>query len=203
MRQLREAEMSPAVAAWLESLGCDVYTEVPHYGRAIDVVGVCWPTERVIAVEMKTSLTHGVIRQASRVQVQTPWAYAAVASKPKASGILRASQLGIGVLQVCGGSCRVLLEPQVGKCKPFAPQKLIDLLRQLPKGGVGGKPCLKGEGPAQDVDRAIAEYRAEHPKATWQEVFENVPNHYAHARSMAGAMGKLRCRRHWQERRNP
>lgn len=74
-------------------------------------------------------------------------------------------------------------------------------IRRLGPGGVGGYPCRKGEGPAQDVYEAVQAYRLEHPEARWKEVFEAVPNHYASWQSLRSSMPKVEVRRAWAERR--
>jgi cysteine synthase len=53
----------------------------------------------------------------------------------------------------------------------------------------------KGEGPAIECSRAVDQYRKAHPGASWLEIFENVPNHYSHHRSLAQAMKQVTERR--------
>ncbi|GAG36697.1 unnamed protein product, partial [marine sediment metagenome] len=61
-----------------------------------------------------------------------------------------------------------------------------------------GKPNRKGVGPAQECWRNIIKYRAEHPKATWRELFQKIPNHYSNHKNMYSAMRMLQERLAWQ-----
>lgn len=55
----------------------------------------------------------------------------------------------------------------------------------------GGVPNMLGIGPAQQCLAAVKSYRAEHPHASWREIYAAVPNHYTSFRSMQGAMSKM------------
>jgi len=66
-------------------------------------------------------------------------------------------------------------------------------------GGIAGKPTLKGEGPAQECYERVQKFKQAQPKATWKEVFENVGNHYANPRSMAGAMRMVEVVREYRK----
>lgn len=78
---LRESDLYEPVKQWLEARGWDVYPEVQPeaYGRRVDIVGLQGPIS-VAIVEMKTSLTHEVVRQAERwignahyIYIAVPW----------------------------------------------------------------------------------------------------------------------------------
>ena len=79
---------------------------------------------------------------------------------------------------------------------PWAPrkEKMVRALVGTEPGGVAGLPTLRGLGPAQDCYRALTAYREAHPKATWVEIYREVPNHYANAKSMASAMSIVKDR---------
>lgn len=189
-RIYREAEMSPAVIAWLRGMGYSVYAEVPSPGGVADHVGVRWSDMSIVFVEMKCSLTWEVIRQAQYKQLLTPLVYAAVKSKPRQSSLDKAANRGIGVWS--NGS--VILEPncttKFDHCyrADTLMGRLLEFCRKAPEGGVGGMPTVKGDGPAIRVASAVTAYLREHPGASWKEIYHNVPNHYAHAASMRGAL---------------
>ena len=62
------------------------------------------------------------------------------------------------------------------------------------KGARSVFPQQKGEGPAQDVWKRICAYRSQRPDATWRELYDNIPNHYASHKNMYSAMRFLRER---------
>lgn len=186
-RQLRECELSKPVSEWLEGRGLEVYAEVPLGAGAIDLVGVDYQNNIVVSVEMKTGYTRKVFSQAQLAGTRSNEAWVCAPTKPAQKTLDYAELYGVGILRVYAGRVEIVTE-----CPKRAHYPRIDStirqLKRLPKGGIGGKPCVKGEGPAQSVAQKVRDYiKANCPK-TWQEVFENVPNHYAHARSMGGTM---------------
>lgn len=192
MPNLNEAALSKPVSAWLESRGLRVFAEVPHYGSAIDLVGADVERPFIVGVELKTGFTQKLFYQALSAQYAVDESWACAPTKPTKAKVARARQLGIGLLRVQDGRVFIVLEPErtelSRKLKDWHRNKLIKRLATHPEGGVGGMPNLKGEGPAVRVRDAVLEYMAEHPNAGWQEIFNQVPNHYASFRSMAGVM---------------
>jgi hypothetical protein len=191
--KLVEASMSAAVSAWLRAEGLRVYAEVPWHFTSIDHAGVS--ESRIVLVEMKRCLSEGVMQQACTHQLVTDEVYCVVLSRPAASSVSRAREIGLGVARVYEDRVCIMLPPKPRKGKSLIMRHYVERFRarvaKLDEGGVGGKPTLKGEGPAQDVYRAVRRYRREHPGVTWKELYQAVPNHYAHARSMQLSMGKL------------
>jgi hypothetical protein len=99
------------------------------------------------------------------------------------------------------GTLGILVEPTMNpKRFGFYEERLRERMRQMPEANGGGLPCLKGEGPAISAEDACRHYRERHPDATWEEVFANVPNHYASAKSMQSAFYSNRQRRAFRER---
>jgi hypothetical protein len=187
-RTYRECLMSPGIIEWLKSIGCATYAEVPVV-RLIDHVGVRWSDKHIVCVEMKCSLTHKLLYQAHILQLITPAVYMAVPNQPRKSSIEQAARTGLGLL-VNG---RVVLEPEKKARHVVSSYRdlLLDRCRHLAEDGVGGLPQMKGDGPAIRAAAACREYLKQNPKAKWHELFAKVPNHYAHARSMAGAIGPI------------
>lgn len=184
-RQNREAELSPLVSAWLRGMGYAVYSELGAFNK-VDHIGVRWADESIICVEMKTTLSRKVLYQAGLAQLITPLCYAAVATNPRRSSLERAEKYGIGVW----AAGKVILEP----CCKFEKnwdnyrRHVLEQCRIKGEGGIGGLPTLLGDGPAIRCAAAIVAYREANPKAKWKDIWRDVPNHYAHARSLQGAM---------------
>lgn len=177
-----ESDMSPAVSAWLAESGYSVYAEV----EGIDHVGVRWPDKHIICVEMKRSLSSQVMRQAHSRFVYTDSVFVCVPRHPKPQSIARLNERGIGLL-VNG---KPVFCPSRTRSSVYGPyrDRLLEKCRRSTAGGIGGLPTLKGVGPAISVAAAVAAYLKGNPKATWDQIFRDVPNHYCHARSMCGAM---------------
>lgn len=191
-RTLREALLSGPVTSWLAARGLEVFCEVPFGASAIDLVGARFEPFLAVAVELKTGFTWKVLRQAIQRQLTAHEVYACAPTKPGKTALDFARRHGIGLLRVLDGQVFVGVEPG-GQRHPHPRylERLAERLHHMPKGGVGGKPQLKGIGPRQDVLARVKLYLAEHPKAGWAEIFANVPNHYAHAHSMKGVMVRM------------
>jgi hypothetical protein len=192
--ELLEATMSEPVSNWLRSKGLEPYAEVsPKYWmRGIDLIG--WDgAERIVTVELKRSLTSGLIHQGYLCKGITEEAYVAVMSEPRSTGVERCKKLGVGILKVDGTIVIELLAPLIKGIKgcDWRVDNMIEIMRRSVPGGIGGLPCLKGKGPAQDVRRRIDEYRKDYPSAGWDELFKNVPNHYSSSKSMRAAQKVL------------
>lgn len=170
---------------WFAGRGFTPYGEVPFADRTIDVVGVS--ASSVEAVELKLSLTVKVIHQALLTQLTADRSWCAVPTRPR-----RVSERlcdGLGLLMVSGGRVEVLVEAQRGElCCDSYRDRLLDSCQRLAPYGKAGIRTLPGEGPAQRVYDAVEAYRAENPRARWEQIFAEVSNHYAHAKSMQSAM---------------
>jgi hypothetical protein len=186
-----ESDLSKPVSDWLTSMGYTVYVEVPmpHSASHIDIVGR--KDHETICVELKSSLSKGVIHQAFRCQLLTFKVYAVVARTPR--NLDRAKERGIGVILVKEG-LNILLEPTVTKYSDTLHEpsiaRLHNYLDHMEPGGIGGKPNLKGVGPAKDCGRRVTEYLTANPNAKWKDIYANVSNHYASANSMRSAMDR-------------
>lgn len=186
MRVNREAQMSPMVSRWLADQGLTVYSEVELFSP-IDHVGVDWATNRIVCVEMKTTCSTGVLRQAMSRQLITSESYVCVPRVPRESSMHVVRKHGLGLI-VNG---EVVVQPDASQGRheiEVYRTRLLERCRRIPVGGIGGLPTLKGEGPAIRCWATVDQFRKQNPKATWQQIWESVPNHYINARSMAGAM---------------
>lgn len=185
-RVCREVNLSAPVSLWLASLGCVVYAEVDAgLSGPIDHVGLR-EDGSVVTVQMKLGLTKKVIYQAMLCQLATLETYAAVQCKPRQSSLDRAEKIGVGVW--FDGA--VILSPHARHSDQTYSyrHRVIEACRRLQPGGTGGLPNLKGDGPAQRCAAKVRDYLAANPHASWKEIWRDVPNHYAHHRSMSGAL---------------
>lgn len=185
-----ETDLSEPVTLWLESRGYTPYAEVAepgHFSRFIDLVGR--KGRELVCVELKTSLTKGVIHQAATLELITPLRYAAVLTQPRRSGIERCRKLGLGLLVVREGELSVVIEPvALHNTWPYYVENMHRNLDVHTPRGIAGHPTRKGEGPAQECYDRVQLYLADQPGATWKEIWEKVHNHYSHPNSMRSAM---------------
>ena len=196
----RETDLYPAVKAWLLAQGCTkVVPEVPICFSKIDAMGVS--EADVFGVEMKLCLTDKLIHQANDLQLYANRSYAAIGSKPRRDSLERVRELGIGLLRVNGEVVEVLLNPSPKfKPNPFYIAQAREKVAHMSDAGGGGAPCLDGVGPARECKARVEDYLKEHPAAKWKEIYANVPNHYASAKNMAGAlMTGIALRDHWKQ----
>lgn len=179
-RYTAEWQLSNPVQTWLRRRGFKVYVEVPNFFGTVDMVGAI--NDQVVTVELKLCLNQDVIHQAYR---NIPWchdAWVAVASSPRLKSIEKCRRQGIGILLVRPDNVSVLLG-----AKRRRPQRVMSL-RNLTEGGTAGHPTRKGKGPAIECFEKVKDHLAQHPTATWQQIYDNVPNHYVSAKSMGSAL---------------
>ena len=181
----RETALSAPVCRWLQDRDLTVYCEVPVQGCCIDIVAT-GPSDLLVAVEMKLSLSWTVLRQAILAQNFADESWCAVPTKPRS--LVIAKHHGVGILRVSETGVAVVLGADRDAHKPFLGSRkaITDTLSRMEPGGVAGRPSPVNDGPAQQVARLVAPlYRAGVP---WDRIFEKVPNHYANARSMSSVM---------------
>jgi len=192
---VKETELSPIITEWLVGNGYQVYYEVPVRGsyRYIDVVGRRGDNH-TIAIELKRSLSLQVVHQAMRLTRVAHRVYCAVGSRnPKQKTIDNCQRWNLGVLSLADYKVKTILEAADN------PQPHIYMMRvdaQLSE--VGGLPARRGEGHAITVIGRVMDYLKEHPQASWAELYDRVPNHYAHPKSMRSAIeGKVNKKTVW------
>lgn len=182
----RESDLSEPVSRWLRRRRLRVYAEVALLGNVVDLVGL--NRSRIVVVELKRSLTAGVIWQARRGQLWGDEAYAAVATHPKQRTLQACRDHGVGVLQVHGnGRVYVVVEPNPAAHPPYDlhKERLRRQVRGMRPGGVGGLASA-AYAPAKAVAREVAPlWRAGTP---WRDIYDKVPNHYSGYRSMRSAL---------------
>ena len=194
-----EAQLAPLVADWLRAQGLVVYAEVPLYQNSIDLVGIDFATNRIVTVELKTSFSITVLRSAMINQLATVESWAAAPTQPRPRAVEVADQQDIGLLRVADPMeiIRPAPDPTDRASKAFkirghfVAKKILEFCRLDEPSDAGGIRWRKGRGPAQDVYRRVQRFLKEHPGATWPTIYQSVPNHYAHARSMMQSMHQL------------
>lgn len=210
---MKETDLAKPVANWMRNQGYTVYAEVPLSGRCVDFVGL--RNGDMICIELKCSLTtkqpkrarsytSPVLYQARSCQLITPIVYVAVATNPRISSIEACKKIGVGVLRVCSEGKVIEITPPHKRFEPFAPhqREVRAFCLATEASDDAGKPQQAGDGPAQDCYWRIKKYRETHPKATWKDIFREVPNHYSSQQSMYGAMriaGQTIARRRWKQ----
>jgi hypothetical protein len=191
---MKETDLAKPVAKWMRKNGYTVYAEVPFFYRCVDLVGV--KDNNIMCIELKLSLTRHVIRQAVTIQLATDKAYVGVGTTPRKSSIDRCKKYGLGILSVKDDKVICMVDPvrKYDRSDTYVTN-IIKRCKAIGPSDDAGKACQAGEGPAQDCLRRIQEYRKDHPKATWKEIYDNVPNQYSSAASMYGGMRMVRERR--------
>ncbi len=184
---LPEAAICDVAVARLRSNGWRMVCEVPWRGRYIDAGGT--KDGDLILMEAKTCFTFGLRHQLNSLPFYAHFALGVVGSKPRGDAAVWCAKWGIGLWMVRGIEITELVPMQRQSPTALRPVlSLVDRIQHIGEGVCGGRPNLKGVGPAQDVQAEIHAYRAEHPNATWNELYEKIPNHYVSAHSMASAM---------------
>ena len=163
----------------------------------------------LVVIEMKKNLTvrsshrYGTYRTSLLEQGRwclrfTSDVYCAVLSVPRTKGVYVCRMAGVGVLRVdrVSGMVHRLVDPKgdVEVCGD-SRGRLVHALEHKEPGGVGGMPNVRGVGPAQESYDRLVLYKSNYPDATWDEIYRDVPNHYAHAQSMRTSLAKIEmCR---------
>lgn len=184
---LKEKELYPPLKVWLNNQGYKAFTEVLN----MDVLAK--KDENYIGFELKMSCSKTVIKQAYRAMTLCGKAYVVTPVVPRQKGIDECKKYGVGIIRV-NGCIEILLE-----AKTWQYGKLIEHylkpehFAQMTEGSISGTPNMKGEGPAQCLLQEIKRYLELHPKARWEEIYNNIPNHYSNYKSLANSM------RSWQK----
>lgn len=200
-RELPEQRLCEIAGEHLRAQGWKVVSEVPYWERNIDLAAM--KDGKVMLIEAKTSFTKRLKSQVFGVSLSAHLAIALVGTTPRPDAIEWARRTNVGIWRVTpDGKLEVVLEPrpQERTCGMHI-QRMIEKITRMPESLSGGAPCLKGQGPAHAAEDATAAYRAAHPKATWAEIYANVPNHYSSASSMRSAAYSNRQRRAFMQRR--
>lgn len=192
---MKETDLYQPVKEWLKQYGLEVHPEVqaPYRGSAHDIVAIRGVNRLPVIVELKLSFSRGLAHQCAGAMYASPFTYAASLGKPSVQFMGWAEGCGFGVILV-GDEVKVLKKPRMHwRFNRLRAKRLYAAAHargDSDKDELGGRPTQKGTGPAWEVVRRVVTYLEKNPDGTWAEVFENVPNHYAHSRSMRGAIRK-------------
>ncbi len=197
--KLSEIKLSVPVQEYLEGLGYKVYFEIPELQKVVDIVAV--KENEIVAVELKMGYCEKAFYQACTNTLFADKSYIAVKSKPRDENILKCKMRNVGILLV-RDKVIVLSEATPTKYGPMEGQRksVLESCERNKDNTQAGLPCLKGVGPAIEVNNTVNEYIKLHPNASWKEMYANVPNHYASAASMRQSMEKHKLREYLREK---
>lgn len=199
----KESDLYPIIKKSFNRQGYTVFAEVAANYRGVDMVAV--KDDEHIAIELKLSFNEHVLRQATWNTHYFDKSYIAYPVKKAVMfhrddvfwGIretireryLYCKKRGLGIMQVLpSGLIYEALEPT-----DQSPLRKLDLQHYFESDDdIGGVPGQKGVSEGYHELKSIIKYVSSHPKATWQEIYEKVSNHYSHAQSMANAMRQWR-----------
>lgn len=182
----KEYKLYQPLKDFWEDRGYEVFPEVIILNRRVDV-GVI-KENKIIAIEMKLALTGKVIRQAHMNELFADFVYVAILTNPQYKSIFKCRNYGIGIIQIKNDSAKIILEAQRNDTFINHRNTFLKRCRQS-KNRIAGLPTLKGQGPRIECKKRVNKYIEKKPNAKWQEIFENVTNHYATYKSMASAIG--------------
>ena len=147
--------------------------------------------DEYIGFELKMSCSKTVIHQAYRTKTICGKAYVVTPVTPRESSFEKCKKYGVGIIRI-NGSIDILLEAEQWSNRLIEHYLKPEHWEVMTEGNISGTPNLKGEGPAQCLLKEIQKYLELNPKAGWEEIYNNVPNHYSNFRSLANSM------RSWQ-----
>lgn len=193
-KRFPEADLCRIATNYLQAQHWKVAAEVAQLGRTIDLIAE--RDGKVLCLEAKTSLTRKLRYQIGFLQGHH-FAVALVGSRPRKPGADWLRKRGIGIWTVTDGQIEVIAEPlEETQIMAYYRDRLKSaLVRYANQPTEAGMPCLKGIGPAVDVQERVDAYQTRHPRATWKEIFLAVPNHYKSSTSMASALRANRERK--------
>lgn len=182
-RDLPESRMADPVTRWMRSLFLEVIPEVTVVWSPVDLVGMSADWSVMHAVEMKTTWNKSLFRKFSWLASVADYLWFATKGSPLTPTLDALQQRGIGVFSVQQG---VILTPRRStRIAQRYRARAIDKAKRASRDVVAGLPTLKGQGPAQRCWKAIEEFLTVNPSASVRDIFEAVPNHYAHYKSFS------------------
>ncbi len=192
---MKETELAKPVVAWLQEQHWDVYQEVQlrQYGGVADIIAV--QGAQVWAIECKTSLTLGVMDQASlwRVHFRSVAVPAAKSwrSRVAAQKVAR-NYFKVGVLNVHTSSVNEVVAAPYMREFRRSGLKIRDLLEPEHKtfaqaGNAEGSRWT----PYQRTIRDVRSFLEKNPGSTMKEIQQEIGRgHYASPASCRGNLGK-------------
>jgi hypothetical protein len=181
-----EAPICAAAVARLRSKGWRVGCEVRIGYRPVDAAAIL--DDKVLVLEAKISLNEKLRHQLKRLTRRADYVLAVIGSNPRAEGINWCAKHKIALWMVTAGPLIELLPFRQLTPNNRYRNDVIKRLERWDETIVGGVPNRLGIGVAQDVQRRVDEYRVAHPKATWKEIYQNVPSHYDSFKNMYSSL---------------
>ena len=186
---MRESDLTAPAVDWLRRRGLEPRLEVslPVGGRvrAVDCVG--WDENRIVAIELKQSLTSKAIQQACECMAGADEAWCAVASAtPRLCEDAEAA--GVGILHTDRhGNLVIASECQISIVPPSVRHEWRKVLARSHDTETAGEPMQAGQGNRQWSETMLIEFFLAHPDASWRLAYRAVP-------STAGKWTELRSR---------
>lgn len=192
-RDYPESRLYAPVRDWLAADGYTVYPEA--WGHDV----VAYKGERIVVVELKMAFTRSLYLQLIRASMFADAVMGGVATRPRSKSLEVCRDHQFGVLRIDRAVDVVIPPPERGR--HMSQKQHDDALSALvawgpPEDEVAGLPTMLGVGPAIKCAERIRAYLLTNPNAGWRDVFRDVPNHYAHHRSLRGAMPPLEMLKH-------
>ncbi len=193
---MKETDLYAPMKDWFKEKGYEVRPEFGIFYRTFDAIAV--KDNIVIAIEMKLCLTRILLDQIRCGYLFADYSYVVISTIPRieSKGLDFCLSRGIGILSIKNEIVKDLyLAKEQKKYLPDYHQRAVEYIKFAKDEGIGGSPNLKGQGPAQAVERMIIDKRELKPDISWKELYTIIPNHYSSYRSMQGAMSMLQQRR--------
>lgn len=195
---LREAPLCARAVRKLRSDGWTVACEVQSNYRFVDAAGT--RDGKLMMLEAKISLNGSLIRQLYQSTLVGDFVLGVIGKKPRDIVIDWCVKEKIGIWLVIGEEITELVRFEQLNPHRFYREDVIKRLEVWDQALPGGVPNMKGVGVAQDVQRRVDEYRSMNPRATWRDIFTNVPSHYDSYKNMYSALRSNAERLAWRQR---
>lgn len=186
--KVTEAAICKAAVSVLKDNGWYMVCEVYGHGHNVDAAGL--RGSEIIAVEAKLSFNQSLKLQLQENRRLADYVLAVVHKRVSKENRAWCMERGIGIWLV-DPNVAVINELEFAQQEETFPSMIRTFVERINRWDAtieGGKPNLLGVGVAQDVQKRVDEYKLLNPKATWKEIFKNVPSHYANHKNMYSAL---------------
>lgn len=195
---LKEVTLAEPTFNYFKKKGFKLYAEYSISFRPVDFIA--YKKDKLIAIELKTSLNKKVIQQACSCKSSVDLVYIVVSTNPNKSSLKKCQKFGLGVISI-KDEVNLLLEPSSeGYTNIKKKNQTIKHLSTMEESKDAGKPNLKGEGPAQSIENKVKKLRKK--GKSWKEIYNTIPNHYSSYKSLQSSMSLLEERKYINSRRN-
>lgn len=181
--------MSKPVENFFRDLGYEVYCEVPYYNSCIDMV--IKKNLEICCVELKRCLSKKLVLQCQSNNLVNR-SIGFVCSKPRKSNkyLINFKKQGLWLYYLDPKTKEIILinKGWDNEMNSFMSMCFEKRLFNRVQGGVAGHKMEKNSGPCYPLALEIIDYRKNKPKATWRQIFKDIPNQYSNYISMRSKM---------------